>query len=382
MTSTPNAPSGAVPAPVHIGDDVLEDLRSRLQHTRWPDELLASSGTYGLSLARARELVDHWLHRYDWRAHERRLNAFGPSGITIDGQYVHFLHVRSPEPDALPIVVTHGWPGSVAEFLDVLAPLADPRAHDADPRDAFHVVAPSIPGFALSGPTTETGWSPNRVARAWQELMANLGYERYGVQGGDFGSRISRELGRIAPDRVAGVHLNFLLTPPTVDGAGDEREQRVAAKRHEHFQSELSGYARLQSTRPQTIAYALNDSPVGLLAWIAERFLEWSDPRCHVTDDTILTDVMLYWVTQTAGSAARLYWEMAHSPDDLQIKPSITPTGVALFPYEIAPLVRALAERANNIVHWSPQERGGHFAALEVPELFVEDVRTFFRPLR
>ncbi|MCU1658325.1 MAG: putative epoxide hydrolase [Pseudonocardiales bacterium] len=382
MTSSPDVCGRPIPAPVHISDHVLDDLRLRLERTRWPDELPDAGDRYGVPLAHVGLLVDHWLHRYDWRVHEARINSFGPCGITIDSQFVHFLHVRSPEPDALPLLITHGWPGSIAEFLDVISPLTDPRRHGADPRDAFHVVVPSIPGFGFSGPTTETGWSPTRVSRAWRALMSELGYPRYGVQGGDFGSRISRELGRIAPGHVTGVHLNFLVTVPEGDIAEQDAEQRVAVQRHKHFQSEMSGYVRLQSTRPQTIAYSLNDSPTGLLAWIAERFLEWSDPDCVITPDTILTNVMLYWATGTAGSAARLYWEMTHAPEDLEIKPSTTPTGVALFPYEIAPLVRALAERTNNIVHWSPQAHGGHFAALEAPDLFVADVRAFFRALR
>lgn len=381
-SATDDSAAAVTSAPVRISDDALEDLRSRLERTRWPDELPEVGERYGLGLARTRGLVDHWLHRYDWREHEARLNSFGPSAMTIDGQHVHFLHVRSPEPDALPLILTHGWPGSVVEFLDVIGPLTNPRTHGAEPGDAFHVVVPSIPGFGLSGPTTRAGWSPTRVSRAWRRLMFGLGYERYGVQGGDFGSRISRELGRIAPESVAGVHLNFLLTAPEGDPGGYDDERRVAALRHERFQTEMSGYARVQSTRPQTIAYALNDSPTGLLAWMAEKFIEWSDPTCALPADAILSNVMHYWLTGTAGSAARLYWEMTHSAYDMTTVPSSTPTGVALFPHEIAPLVRELAERDNHIVHWSPQPRGGHFAALEVPDLFVADVRAFFRLVR
>jgi pimeloyl-ACP methyl ester carboxylesterase len=383
VTAPTSASSGGIiSAPVQIPDDVLADLRRRLEQTRWPDELPEADGRYGVTRADVGRLVDRWLNGYDWRNHERRLNSYGPSAITIDDQYVHFLDVRSPEPDALPLILTHGWPGSVAEFLDTISPLSDPRRHGGDPRDAFHLVVPSIPGFGLSGPTHQPGWSPNRVARAWQQLMRNLGYQRYGVHGGDFGSRISRELGRIAPKQVVGVHLNFLLTVP--DKAADkfDAEQQIAVERHQRFQDEMSGYARLQSTRPQSLAYALNDSPTGLLAWLAERFIEWSDPESAISPDAILTNVMLYWVTQTAASAARLYWEMAHSPDDMTLKSSTIPTGVALFPHEIAPLVRALAERTNNIVHWSPQQRGGHFAALEVPDLLVADIRRFFASLR
>jgi microsomal epoxide hydrolase len=297
--------------------------------------------------------------------------------------------VRSPEPDALPLIITHGWPGSIVEFLSVIGPLTDPRAHGADAADAFHLVIPAIPGFGFSGPTLETGWNVSRIARAWAELMSRLGYDRYGAQGGDWGSGISRELGRIAPDRVVGVHLNMLLTFPSGDPADlanlteDEQARLAMLTRYDR---ELSGYARIQSTRPQTLAYGLTDSPVGQLAWIVEKFKEWTDstlvPEDAVDRDQMLTNVMFYWLTATAGSSARLYYEAVHTGEWGRPQPSPTPTGVAVFPRDIGRPIRRFAERTNNIVQWTEFSRGGHFAAMEAPDLLVGDVRAFFRRFR
>lgn len=370
------------PFRIDIPQAQLDDLHRRLAATRWPDELPGAGRQYGVPLSEIQELVSYWRGGYDWRQQERRLNAVPQFTTRIDGQLVHFLHVRSARPGALPLVLTHGWPGSVLEFLSVIGPLTDPAAHGGDPADAFDVVVPSLPGFGFSGPTSEPGWTGQRVARTWAALMQGLSYERYGAQGGDIGARVSRELGRIAPDRVAGVHLNFLLTPPAGDPAGFTPEERAAAERLAHYDRELSGYFRQQSTRPQTLAYALTDSPAGLAAWIGEKFAEWSDPASRISRDDVLTDVMLYWLTGTVNSSVRMYWEHYHAPGGRAPLPSRAPTGIAIFPYEIAPPVRTIAEQTNNIVHWSPQPRGGHFAALEQPALLVDDIRAFFRPLR
>jgi pimeloyl-ACP methyl ester carboxylesterase len=368
---------------IEIPDTQLDDLRRRLAATAWPDELPDSDGRYGIPLARMRPLVSYWQNGYDWRAEEARLNAYPQFVTEIDDQRVHFLHIRSAEPGALPLVLTHGWPGSIVEFLGSIGPLVDPAAHGGDPADAFHVVLPSIPGYGLSGPTREPGWTQLRTAYAWKTLMERLGYSRYGAQGGDMGSRISRELGRVDASHVVGVHLNFLITPPPKDDPSTfDEETSTAATRLAEFNRDGSAYARMHSTRPLTLAYALADSPTGLLAWMAEKFTAWSDPATTIADDDLLTNVMLYWLTGTAGSAARMYWEVAHARDEQAYQPSPTPVGMAIFPYEIAPPIRALVEQHNNLVHWSPQPRGGHFAALEVPGLFVDDVRKFFRPLR
>jgi pimeloyl-ACP methyl ester carboxylesterase len=375
--------STLVPFRIDVPQQQLDDLQDRLRRTRWPDELPGAGWDYGIPLAYVKELAAYWSNSYDWRLHETRLNRLSQFTTEIDGQRVHFVHVRSPEPTALPLVMTHGWPGSFVEFLRVIGPLTDPKAHGADPADAFHLVLPSIPGFGFSGPTRQPGWNVHRIARAWKELMGRLGYARYGAQGGDWGSPISRELGLVAPDQVVGVHVNMLNAGPTNDSAelGElsevEKQHLSAAGR---FRSQGLGYAMIQSTRPQTLAYAITDSPVGQLAWIAEKFEEWSDAPDAIKRDELLTNVMIYWVTSTAGSSARLYRESA-STWTAQARSS-TPMGVAVFPKEMAPPIRRFAERSNNIVHWSEFERGGHFAAMEVPELLVPDIRAFFRRFR
>ena len=374
------------PFRIDIPQADLDDLRDRLARTRWPDELSGGGWSRGVPLAYLRELAEYWRGTYDWRAQEARLNEFPQFTTSIDGQNVHFLHVRSPEPGALPLIITHGWPGSVAEFIDVIGPLTDPRSHGGDPADAFHVVAPSIPGFGFSGPTTEAGWNVRRIATAWAELMRRLGYKRYGAQGGDWGSGISRDLGIIDADHLAGVHLNMLLTFPPGDPSQldltDDEKARLA--RLTRFNKELSGYSMIQSTRPQTLAYGLTDSPAGQLAWIVEKFKDWTDsqevPEDAVDRDQMLTNVMMYWLTGTANSSARLYHEAAASWG--RVEPSTTPTGVAVFPHDISMSIPRFAEQNNNIVYWSEFDRGGHFAAMEEPDLLVGDVRTFFRSLR
>ncbi|MGH2518028.1 MAG: epoxide hydrolase family protein [Ktedonobacterales bacterium] len=379
------------PFRIEIPQADLDDLRDRLARTRWPDELPGAGWSRGVPLSYLKELADYWRTGYDWRAWEARLNEFPQFTTTIDGQTIHFLHARSPEPDALPLIITHGWPGSVVEFLNVIGPLTDPRAHGGDPADAFHLVIPSIPGYGFSGPTHDAGWTTARVAKAWAELMDRLGYTRYGAQGGDWGAFVSPELGRVAADHVVGVHVNaatfgFIpfgpVEPDELATFTDAEKQRL--ERLNNFLTEGNGYFQIQSTRPQTLAYGLTDSPVGQLAWIVEKFKEWTFPSADLPEaaidrDRMLTDVMLYWLTGTAGSSARLYYENTHSPTWGQ-QPGTTPVGVAVFAEDVA--IRRYAERGNNIVHWSEFERGGHFAAMEAPDLLVGDIRAFFRPLR
>ncbi|MFF7202409.1 epoxide hydrolase family protein [Streptomyces sp. NPDC008141] len=384
------------PFRIDIPQSELDDLHERLDRTRWPDELPGAGWDYGVPLGHLRELVRYWRHEYDWRAAEAALNAWPQFTTTVDGATVHFAHLRSPEPDATPLIVTHGWPGSVVEFAAVAGPLTDPRAHGGDPADAFHLVMPSIPGFGLSGPTKERGWEFQRVAAAFGELMARLGYERYGTQGGDWGAAIARELGRIHRDRVIGVHLNLLpgAAAPEEPGAEvlaalspAERERTHASwERNKVWIRERQGYADIQATRPQTLAYGLTDSPVGQLAWIAEKFHEWTDRREHpegaVDRDHLLTNVMLYWLTRTAGSSARIYYERAHAaywgmPPDV----SDAPTALAVFPMDNFIPLRHIGERTNTFVRWTEFDRGGHFPAMEVPDLLVGDVRAFFRSL-
>jgi epoxide hydrolase len=361
----------------------LDDLRARLARTRWPDELPGVGWDYGIPADTVKELAEYWRTGYDWRVQERRLNAFAQFTTTIDGQNIHFLHVRSAEPGALPLIMTHGWPGSIVEFMEVIGPLTDPGAHGGDPADAFHLVVPAIPGYGFSGPTHDRGWNVSRIARAWDELMGRLGYSRYGAQGGDWGSSISRELGVIAPEHLIGVHLN-MLAPYARDLPSDLTEQdKERIERLRTFRSTGSGYGAIQSTRPQTLAYGLTDSPAGQLAWIAEKFGEWTDGGLTAVDrDQMLTNITVYWLTGTAGSSARLYYEAVRAGSWGPPAVSTAPTGVAVFPAEIAAPVRRIAEMSNHIVHWTEFDRGGHFAAMEEPDLLVGDVREFFRAFR
>ncbi len=367
----------------------LADLRDRLTNARWPAQLPGTGWERGVPVEYLKDLTGYWASGYDWRKQEAVLGGYPQFTTTIDGQTIHFLHVRSPEPDAFPLVVTHGWPGSIVEFLDVIGPLTDPRAHGGDRADAFHLVIPSIPGFAFSGPTSEPGWDSRRVASAFAELMRRLGYTRYGAQGGDFGALIGPDLGRVDPDHVAGVHVNAATVGFIPFGPVDEADlaqltdlEKERLARMNNYLSDRSGYFQIQSTRPQTLAYGLTDSPVGQLAWIVEKVREWTHggevPEDVIDRDRILTNVMLYWLTGTAGSAANLYYEQMHSGN--WPTPSTVPTGVLVTAEDIA--IRRFAEPSNNIVYWTDADSSGHFAALESPDLFTGDVRTFFRQVR
>ena len=376
------------PFHIDVAQVELDELKRKLDSVRWPAPLPGDDWDTGVPTKWLRSLAEYWRSGYDWRAAERELNSFPQFTTTIDGQNIHFLHVRSAAPDALPLVLTHGWPGSIAEFLDVIGPLTDPGAHGGDPGDAFHVVIPALPGFGFSGPVTEAGWTTNRIARAWVELMRRLGYDRFAAQGGDIGSSIAPELGRVAPDRVIGVHVNAANFRPPLPMPEEERAsltelERDRVARVETFMQEEFGYIAIQSTRPQTIGYGLVDSPVALLAWMTDKFREWSHPREALPDevigrDRLLTNVMLYWLTGTAGSAA--YVGYAQHEGWGQKANSGVPTAVLAFAHDVA--IRRYAEREATIVRWTDVGRGGHFAALEEPELLVADVREFVRTLR
>jgi pimeloyl-ACP methyl ester carboxylesterase len=367
--------------------EALADLQLRLTRTRWPSQVPGTGWERGVPVAYLQRLADYWRDEYDWRTWEANLNEFPQFRTRIDGQQVHFLHVRSPEPNATPLIITHGWPGSIIEFMTLIEPLTNPRAHNGDPADAFHVVAPSVPGFGFSTPLAGPGWNHRRIALAWAELMRRLGYERYGAQGGDTGSIVSPELGRVASEHVIGVHINGGLAFPSDDPADrndltDAEQARLAAA--ERLRQVGTGYADLQSTRPQTLAYALNDSPAGQLAWIVEKFWEWTDPARALPEDAVdrdqlLTNVTLYWLTGSGASSAHLYYEV-RAASGTPMERSDVPTGMAIFPTD--PAIRHIAEREHNIVHWSEFDRGGHFAAMEAPDLLTNDVRAFFRRLR
>ncbi len=383
------------PFRIEIPDADLDELRRRLAATRWPAELPGNSWGRGVPLDYLKELAEYWRTSYDWRSAEAELNKY-PQFITeIDGTDVHFLHVRSAEPDATPVILTHGWPGSIAEFTGIIGPLTDPRAHGGNPADAFHLVIPSIPGYGFSGPLREPGWDMVRIARAWAELMHRLGYDSYVPQGGDLGAWISLTLAGVDAAHIRGAHVNFLVTPPPEDPAemaGLDESDLARLGLLARFVSDGSGYMRIQSTRPRTLSYGLTDSPVGQLAWVVEKFWEWTDsakvPEDAVNRDQMLTNVMIYWLTATAGSAANLYYEVADllptaaTPPGPQ-PPLPVPLGVAVYPQDAALPIRQFADlQFPNIVHWREYDRGGHFAAMEQPDVFVTDLRAFVRALR
>jgi pimeloyl-ACP methyl ester carboxylesterase len=365
------------PFRIDIPQAALDDLHERLARTRWADELPGVGWDYGVPLNYVRRLADYWRNGYDWRAWEARLNTYPQFTTEIDGQNIHFLHVRSPEPDAFPLILTHGWPGSIVEYLNVIGPLSDPRAHGGDPAHAFHLVIPSLPGFGFSGPTHETGWNRYRTARAWAELMARLGYTRYGAVGNDAGSLVNPELGRVDPEHVVGLHVTQIFSFPSGDPA--ELADLTPEEQHEletlqwFYQNKMS-FSTLMSQQPQTLAYALLDSPVGLLAWNAQLLGEDLD------DDFALTNVMLYWLTGTAGSAARLYYEDAHAAEK-PTEPTTVPIGVAAFGGDFSGIRRFAHRDHKNIISWNVYDHGGHFAAHKAPDLLVGDVRGFFHRL-
>jgi epoxide hydrolase len=377
------------PFRIDIPQADVDDLHQRLDRTRWPSELTGIGWSRGVPVDYLKGLVEFWRTGYDWRAHEARLNAYPQFTTEIDGQSIHFQHVESPEPNATPLMLIHGWPGSFLEFIELIGPLTDPVAHGGDPADAFHLVVPSVPGFGFSTPLSEAGWTHGRIAKAFTELMTRLGYDRYGVQGGDVGAFEAPLMGQLDPEHIVGVHVNALVTFPSSDpaemeGLTEAEQERLA--RFRNFEQDMSGYMAIQGTRPQTVAYGLADSPAGQLAWIMEKFKEWTDPAAALPEDAVnrdhlLTNASIYWFTNTAGSSANLYYETYHDPSLFAPRERGTvPTGVAVSTtQDIA--IRRLAERDHNIVHWSEFDRGGHFAAMENPEFLVEDLRAFFRGL-
>jgi pimeloyl-ACP methyl ester carboxylesterase len=373
------------PFRVEIPQEALDDLRDRLDRVRWTTEVPGPAPeAYGVPLAEVRRLARYWRDGFDWRAAQSRLNQH-PQFITeIDGQDIHFLHVTSPEPDAIPLILTHGWPGSVVEFLNVIGPLTDPRARGADPADAFDLVIPSLPGFAFSAPLTGRGWSTQRTAAAWAALMDRLGYQRYGAAGNDAGSMISPEVGRIDPEHVVGVHVTQVFSFPSGDPAefeGMSAEDGAAMGKLQWFMDHKISFNQLHSQQPQTLAHALADSPAGLLGWNVQLMTPDAMGGKHLDDDFILTNVALYWFTNTGGSAIRFYYEDAHGPR--QAQPTTVPLGVAGFAGDFSG-VRRFAERDHkNLVQWTLHpEPGGHYAAHLEPQVLADDIRGFYRQYR
>jgi epoxide hydrolase len=372
------------PFRIDIPQADLDDLHDRLARTRWANELpLDTSGPqagpvppgweYGVPLDYVKNLVEYWRTRYDWRAWEARLNSYPQFTTTIDGQNIHFLHVRSPEPDATPLILTHGWPNTVVEYLGLVDPLTNPRANGGDPADAFHVVIPSLPGFGFSGPTTVTGWDAQRTARAWAELMERLGYDSYGAHGNDAGAIVAPIQGRLDPGHLIGVHVNQIFSFPSGDPAEFEGLTQEELQYLQGF-VERAVHDKLQEAQPQTIAHALADSPAGQLAWSGQLFGEALSP------DEILTNVSIYWLTNTAASAARFYYENKHA--EHPTGPTTAPIGLASFAFDFRPIRRFAERDYSNIVSWSEYDRGSHWAAHDAPDLLVSDIRQFFRRFR
>ncbi len=374
------------PFEIAVEEQQLEDLRERLRRTRWPEPEPVSDWSQGVPLAYLQELCEHWSEQYDWRRTEAALNAYEQGVTELDGLPIHFLQIRSPHDGALPLVMTHGWPGSIIEFSKVIGPLTDPTAHGGEAADAFHLVCPSLPGYGFSGKPASPGWNVQRIAGAWAQLMARLGYARYGAQGGDWGSSVTMALAGVDAAHLAGIHVNMALADPqALAGLGEPNEQEQAAiASFAHYMQWDSGYSTEQATRPQTVGYGLVDSPAGLCGWVVEKFWSWTDcdghPENVLTRDELLDNVMLYWLPAAGASSARLYWESFRARDFKEID---VPAGISVFPKEIFRVSRRWAEtRFTDLRHFGEPPRGGHFAAMEQPQLFVDEVRSFFRAVR
>lgn len=366
---------------INISQDKLDDLSLRLQQTRWPEKETPNDWSQGTPLSYMKEVCDYWLNEYDWKKEESALNEF-PQFITeINGLDIHFVHLKSPHPDAKPLIITHGWPGSITEFLKVIRPLADPTIDGGDPKDAFHVITPSLPGFGFSGKPKEPGFGVEKIASTFSELMQNLGYEKYFAQGGDWGSAITTALG-MQDVNCQAIHLNMAVVTPDPETFDDLTEfEQAAIQSFQFYQDSDSGYSKQQSTRPQTLGYGLTDSPIGQAAWIIEKFYQWTDcdghPENVISRDELLTNIMMYWLTETAASSAKLYWESFGEFNGGEVT---TPTGVSIYPKEIfRASERWLKKRYTNLKYYNVLQEGGHFAAFEKPEIYINEIRTFFR---
>ena len=373
------------PFKISITDAVLKDLKQRLNNTRWPEKETVDDWSQGIPLAYTQEMCAYWLNEYDWRARETLLNQYEQFTTELNGIDIHFIHARSPHENARPLIMTHGWPGSIVEFQKVIGPLIDPVPHGGDAQDAFHVVCPSLPGYGFSGKPKETGWSIEKIAETWNQLMLRLSYDSYFAQGGDWGAVVTSAIGMQNLGNCQAIHINMVFVEPdpaTMDNLSPLEQRALAAA--QHYMDHDSGYSKQQSTRPQTLGYGLVDSPVGQMAWILEKYWSWMDCQGHpenvLSKDELLDNIMLYWCNASAASSARLYWE---SFTNLSTDEVVVPTGCSIYPKEIFQASRRWADRRfKNIIHWSELDNGGHFSAFEVPETFVNEVRNCFRAVR
>jgi pimeloyl-ACP methyl ester carboxylesterase len=377
------------PFKINIPQDQIDDLHERLQKTIMPSEIEKTSWSYGPTQHFVKDTIDRLLTKYDWREHEAKINKYPQFTTEIDNQKIHFLHVESKEPNATPLMLIHGWPGSIIEFLDVIEPLTNPVKFGGKAEDAFHIVIPSLPGFGFSGPTHESGWNNDHVAAAFNTLMGTLGYDHYGVQGGDAGAIVGPAMGRLAPEHVIGIHVNAATMGfipmgqiEPADLATFTDAEKARASRLGQFMQQRFGFNAIQSTRPQALAYGISDSPAGLIAWVSELFTDYGDHVDMVDKDTFLTNFMLYWFTGTAASSIRYYYENAHDPNAWTPKEnSGVPTGVAVFEGgDVA--IRRYSEQGNTIARWTEYEAGSHYAVLQVPKVWTNDVQEFFHDLR
>ena len=382
-----------VPFQVDIPQAALDDLQNRLANTRLPDQIPGAAWEYGAERGYVEELLRYWVNEFDWRAQEARINAFDQFTTPIDGVDMHFIHQRSTDPDAIPLMIVHGWPGSISEFLDIIPPLMDPAEHGGNAEDSFHIIAPSLPGFGFSGIPATRGYNPEKIAHMLAELMERLGYESYAIAGGDWGAIINRHLANHYPERLIGLHSNMIIVAPPEDedqrNSANPEELALTSARAAYMRNE-TGYQAIQGTKPQTLGYGLADSPAGVAAWIVEKFHGWSDlPQGadgdlddNFSKDDLLTNISIYWFTGTITSSTRIYYENRNVPAEKPIEYIDVPTGAAIFPAEIYMAPRAWVEAAYDLRHWTVMPRGGHFAALEQPELYLNDLREFFRLLR
>ena len=377
------------PYRVHVADDILDDMRERLDRTRWPDEIPGSSWDYGSNLDYVKDLASYWRNEFDWRAQEEAINSLTHYRADVDGFGIHFIQERGKGPDPMPILLSHGWPSTFTEMLKIIPMLADPASHGGDARDSFHVIVPSLPGYGFSDQTRERGVSVIRIADLWTTLMEGLGYGRFAAHGGDWGAGITARLGYAYPEQLIGIHVTAVsATPYTGPGSRELSEaERALARDRERWRQDEGGYSHIQGTKPQTLSYGLNDSPAALAAWIVEKFRTWSDCGGDVesvyTKDELLTNITIYWATQTINSSTRIYYESQRATWALDKDDRIqAPSAVALFPKDLSYPPREWAERSFNLQRWTEMPRGGHFAALEEPEMLVDDLRAFFRDLR